>query len=137
MPIKAHDASRGLVMNSMTSAADHGDAAPQRHQHAAADHAADQFDVGGQSRHQFAATVALVEAGVESDQMRVQPFAHISDHALAQQRDEEEACRNAQRQDQRDHEQQQEGIVDIAAAATAEAFVDHGLDREREAQRCG
>ncbi len=116
-------------------AAEHRDHAAQRDRHAGADHAAQQFGIGGQARDQLAAAVAVVEAGVERDQVRVQALAQVGDHALAEQRHEEEARRGGKRQHQRDGEQQQEGAVDGAAAALREALVDHRAERDGQAQR--
>ena len=48
--------------------------------------------VGGQARDQFAAAGAVVEAGVEADQVRVELLAQVGDDAFAQQRDEDRSA---------------------------------------------
>jgi hypothetical protein len=88
-----------------------------------------------QPRDQFAAAVAVEEAGVQPEQVRVQAIAHVGDHALAQQGDEIEARRGRQRQRQRDQEQEHEGAVDVGTAG--KALVDHPPERDRQAQRRG
>ncbi len=114
-------------------AADHGHAAAQGHRHGRADHAAQQFGIGGQARNQFATAAAVMEAGAELDQVCVQLAAQVGDDLFAQQRHEVEARGRAQRHHHRHQHQQGERAVDLAAAA--EAVVDHLLDRRRQAQR--
>ncbi|KAG1194599.1 hypothetical protein G6F35_013376 [Rhizopus arrhizus] len=114
-------------------AADHGHAAAQGDRHRRTDHAAQQFGVGGQPRDQLTAAAAIVEAGAQLDQVRVQLAAQVGDDLFAQQRHEVEARGGAQRHHHRHQHQQGEGTVDLAAAA--EAVVDHLLHGRWQAQR--
>src|SRR5690606_6097368 len=109
--------------------------AAQRHRDGRADHAAQQFGVGGQARDQLAAAAAFEERLVQADQVRVQALAQVGDDAFAQQRDEEEARGGGDRQGQRDREHQRESGVDVAAAG--EAMVDHPPHHQRQAQGGG
>ncbi len=105
-------------------AADHGDRAAQRHRQRRADHAAQQFGVGGEAGNEFAAAGAIVEGGVEREQVAVEARAQVGHHALAQQRDEEEARGRRQRERGGHGEQQHEDAVD-GRAAVGEAAIDH------------